>query len=113
MTYVIPMMLNRCSAQVSMASSHQASKDTLPSLQEQITHIKELLRRNKHNCAEVCATTILEADENKRRQQKDACDQNRLIEQLLRVLSEEKEARVSKIEESVNTGNIALGHIIV
>lgn len=93
-----------------MASPHQTSEDTSPSFQEQITHLKELLRKKQEKCTEVCDVEAAEADESKRRQQKSANDQDGLIQQLSRVLSEEEEARVNKIEENVNAGNIALGY---
>ena len=96
-----------------MANSHQTSKDTSLGVQEQITHLKELLQRKQDNWAEVCDVEAVEADESKRRQQKSAYDLDRLIEQLSKVVFEEEEARVSKIEESINTGKFTLGHATI
>lgn len=96
-----------------MANSHQTSKDTSLGVQKQITHLKELLQRKQDNWAEVCDVEAVEADESKRRQQKSAYDLDQLIEQLSKVMFEEEEARVSKIEESINTGKFTLGHAII
>lgn len=96
-----------------MANSHQTSKDTSLGVQEQIAYLKELLQRKQDNWAEVCDVEAVEADESKRRQQKSAYDLDRLIEQLSKVMFEEEEARVSKIEESINTGKFTLGHAII